>query len=180
MRPMRLLSPGFLRTILSPSHLPLHGFDYERTNRTVNLFSVGPFSALPACLLPLPNEYFCVCSWANVPNLIYESNNSFQPAFNLLYSIVVHATCWPAILSAVVDENDERLAASLCNTVLIIILLAYMMEQQLLLPLLVPLRVCLCPLHGIAIWFLLFFCFHMLIIKGFCLKNMNSIVLLLF
>lgn len=77
MRPERLLFPHFFRTILSPSHLAPRDLYYRRIeiHRTVNLFTVKPFSALPAPLLPLPNEYFRVCVWAIVPNLLNESGN---------------------------------------------------------------------------------------------------------
>lgn len=33
------------------------------------------FSTLPATLLTLPNEYFCVCVWAIVPSLFNKSGN---------------------------------------------------------------------------------------------------------
>lgn len=54
--------------------------------------------------------------------------------------MVVHATCSSAIL---LRGFDERLkAAILCNTVLIVILLAYTKGKQLLLLLLFPFGVC--------------------------------------
>lgn len=87
-------------------------------NRTCSV--LGPF--LKLCQHPsyhfLMNIFVSLCeplclicimkaaTWSTATNRL---NYTFHPALILLFSIVVHATGSPAILSAVVDEYDERL-----------------------------------------------------------------------
>lgn len=118
------------------------------------------FLVAASCLSTDPNEYLCVCSTASNPHRNNEGsstnespNGTFKPVFILPCSIIALAVRSPAcppfcLLPLTNMMIGLSQSASLCNTELIIILLAWMMEQQLCWRLL--LRPAINPLRGLT------------------------------
>ncbi len=169
--PMRLLFPRFLWTTLSPSHV----------------------AWIAAPLLPLPNEYFFVCAWANVPNLLNESGNMNHSHRSL--QLHLSACTYSAVFYCCLCRFLIRHFVSCCWRTWWVAswrLLACVIQCWLLFCRRIwwnsscyyccwsPLESVPTPRYGAAFWFLWFSCFGMFIIEVFCSGSLAEILMHLF